>query len=481
MKADGTAPDPAALLRAGLVAEAANGKVSSDLADRIIAQATAPLVPLDEDDELGRRRRSSQAWRGWVLPLVAAVGIAILVGSAVAAVRLVSSRDSTGNHGPSPTASVPVAPLKPSPTAHTSTGPSATPSGSGHPSAAQPGPSGPVPPGFTAFDLTWVSLKEGWALGTAPCATAPCTSLLRTTDGGKTWVGIHPPVAELTETGSCATSATPCVSSLRFANAEVGYAFGPNALFMTVDAGSTWQRQPGSALSLEIADGTALRLSSLCEPGCPLTVQSAPVGTDNWTAKGLPQGGRSASGELVRVGSEVLVADYGNPAGGASNETSVLFVSTDDGSHWSTIAEPCPQGTVTGVGENDTRAVTIAPDSSISVLCVPRAGQPSAVFTMTSTDHGAHFSRASSSPGTYGAAVVGAASRSALLVSVSDGLFRTADGGASWAQVSAAVSYLGFESPLVGHALPADASSTGSSVVLQTVDGGAHWASYPFN
>jgi hypothetical protein len=46
-------------------------------------------------------------------------------------------------------------------------------------------------------DLTFVSDDQGWALGTAPCSSNPCTSLVRTSDGGRSWVGIRPPVVGL--------------------------------------------------------------------------------------------------------------------------------------------------------------------------------------------------------------------------------------------------------------------------------------------
>ncbi len=34
---------------------------------------------------------------------------------------------------------------------------------------------------------TFVSTDDGWALGTAPCSHKPCTSIVRTRNGGRTW------------------------------------------------------------------------------------------------------------------------------------------------------------------------------------------------------------------------------------------------------------------------------------------------------
>src|SRR5437763_4669161 len=55
------------------------------------------------------------------------------------------------------------------------------------PSRAEPG--GPVPKGMLLVDLSFVNADEGWLLGTAPCKSPPCTSVLHTMDGGRSWGG----------------------------------------------------------------------------------------------------------------------------------------------------------------------------------------------------------------------------------------------------------------------------------------------------
>lgn len=475
--------DADARMRAGLTAEAATAPISRDFAERVIAQASSPTrLVLGGDDSPTPR---PPAWRAWVLPLVAAVVIAILVGSAVTAVRLASSRGNEPAEGPHPQP-VPSAPSSavPPPSQPSASPPAGSPSAgvgpSGSSGVGSTGPAGPVPAGFTATDLTWISVDDGWALGTAPCASKPCTSILRTTDGGRSWVGIPAPDAYLNTDGSCPSATTACVSHLRFANAEVGYAFGQSSLFMTVDAGRTWQAQSGGALGLEIANGSALRLTTKCLPGCPFSVATAPVGSSHWLDTGLPRAGHSAAGELVRAGHDVVVADYGNTAGG-TRATSVLFVSSDDGGHWTTIDEPCPQESGTALdAERDTRAVAVAPDESITALCVPRGVPATSVFTMTSTDGGAHFRASATSPGvpaSYDRPMIAATSADDLLVGVGNGVLRSADGGTTWAGVLSRVSYLGFESPSVGRAL----NSNAAAAMLSTSDGGAHWTSSPFN
>src|SRR6185437_3703809 len=273
--------------------------------------------------------------------------------------------------------------------------PNPTPTSSGTPSAsptsAPAGPvgsSGPVPAGFRAVDLTWVSLDEGWALGTAPCGTPPCTSIVHTTDGGKSWTGIPAPVAGLDEESDCVNDQA-CITGLRFANPQVGYAYGQNALFLTTDAGRHWQRLSGGAYGLEIANGTVLRVISSCLPGCPFRMQRAAIGSDSWTTVSTLAGGQTSGALLVRNGHLAALLTEGHTAGGAQHATSVLFTSTDDGAHWASRGEPCPQGST----EYDSTSLSAALDGSITVLCSPRDAQH-AHFTMTSTDGGAHFVQA---------------------------------------------------------------------------------------
>ncbi|MEO7288376.1 MAG: hypothetical protein ABI140_15755, partial [Jatrophihabitantaceae bacterium] len=321
--------------------------------------------------------------------------------------------------------------------------------------------------------------------GTAPCAQAPCTSIVRTRDGGQSWVGIHAPVAELFGHNDCADN---CVTSLRFASPLIGYAFGPSALYLTTDGGNSWIKQPGNAYALEIANGTVLRVTDRNSggancgiyAGCPFKVQRAEVGSTRWQDESLPAGGPTLVGlSLVRTGHLAVLTTFGHVAGGAQSARSALYLSGDDGSHWSLQPDPCPAQS--GGNELDTRATTTAADGSISVLCSSRApggGQ----FTMTSTDGGAHFNAAPASLGTVTGNALGAASATTLLVSL-DRLYRSTDGGRSWHPVSgpSQASYIGFESGSVGRVLgPVAQGSLGSATVWTTRDAGANWTSHTF-
>ncbi|HEU5269325.1 MAG TPA: hypothetical protein VFU36_05310, partial [Jatrophihabitans sp.] len=417
----------------------------------------------------------------WVLPAAAAVLVALLVGSALIGTKLLHSAGPAAK--PSPTLSQPTASTPPpsNPTSPAPSSPATSSAPSKQSSAGVAGPAGgPVPAGFAGYDLTWVSNQDGWALGTAPCGNPPCTSILRTTDGGASWVGIPAPRAFLEGVDTCDT-ACDLISHLRFANRLVGYAYGQNALYLTTDGGSSWrQQQGGYAYGLEVVAGSVLRVSAQapgCAPGCNFRVQRAAIGGDSWQDVSLPSGGRQAGAQLAVNGHTVVLATFANTAGGAEDATAVLFTSRDGGSSWQKVGEPCPRS---GSLEVDTSGVTAAPDGSISVLCQPRMPGRGA-FTATSTD-GTHFAAGGPVPGSA-ADAIGAVSAAGLFVLTDrDGLYRSTDSGAHWSKVSAGPPggrYIGFESTTVGRVIGGRAG-TGPDGTWTTTDGGRSWTYHSF-
>ena len=184
-------------------------------------------------------------------------------------VKLVSPA-STGN---SPSGPVSVAPTTPPITAVTSPVTSVPTSGPA---------GGPVPKGFTPASVTFVSARTGWVLGTAPCASAPCTSVVRTSDGGQTWVGIPAPRTPLSPADS-----NGGVTYLRFANLANGWAFGPQ-LWVTHDGGAHWNQitLPGAApggdvMDVETAGGVVY--AAVAGTNGMIQIESSPVGVNQWT------------------------------------------------------------------------------------------------------------------------------------------------------------------------------------------------------
>jgi hypothetical protein len=131
------------------------------------------------------------------------------------------------------------------------------------PSAARPATaSAPaVPAGFRAASVTFVSSREAFALGAAPCQHTRCTSIVRTGDRGMSWRGLPAPVAPLGEPGITVTG--PAVWGIRFATPEYGFVFG-NGLWVTTDGGEHWSAAAypgGSIISLEIIDRQVLAVT----------------------------------------------------------------------------------------------------------------------------------------------------------------------------------------------------------------------------
>lgn len=437
--------------------------------------ATRPDLPLDSDPlprvlagVRRRRRRRVAATLGSGLATVAVV---------VTAVGLVGS----GTHHSAPVALVPT----PHATAATSAPPATSPSVPTNGPAPTSGPS--VPRGFTASDLTFVSAGPGWALGTAPCRREPCTSLLRTADGGRTWTGGAAPVALLADPGS-ACGSEPCVSSVRFADPTHGYAFGNGPLVVTSDGGRHWATQPGPATtSLEPSGTDVLRVVTTqqgCPPGCTYNVQRSDIG-GAWTTVASPPliGVRTL---LLRGGDDAYVMAFGNPAGGAGTAQAKVIASRDRGRTWAALADPCSPPSQDSPTESDAESAAIGPDGSLAVLCQARLTQ-GPVTVQVSHDRGQTFDAAGTLPsGVQGQQIT--VSASGLVAEVSIGshqkLLRSTNGGRSWTTVAPATGqaeprasngYLSFSDGRLGRWLP-----LGSPTLWTTTDGGATWSTSSF-
>lgn len=446
--------DPtAAALRSSLARHADEAPSGGLLAERIIhsAPATAP----------GRGRRFWE-WRTWALPLVAAGA----VGAVVAAVSAIENYHPTAHQArPAATGTHTLSPALPTPAPPTST-----------PANHVVAPVGQTSlHGVRVLDLTFAGDDRGWALASADCVSGPgrCTALLRTTDG-RTWRDVAGGAFNVPGVKNCAA---PCVRHLRFANDQVGYAYGPDAFFMTTDGGRSWSPEDGGAILLESLDNNVVRVTSSgtgCPGPCDIRVQTAALGARNWAAADLAVGAPLSGSDvaLTRGGSAAYLLLRRNPAGGAQDATSTLYSSTDDGRHWSAAGEPCPQG----AEEVDSVAVTGAPDGRVSVLCTERSAQHRS-FVADSTDAGRHFARQA---GTVPAATANllTGDPTTVLLTGGTGLARSTDGGATWRtppDVTGAVSFIGFESRQVGRAV-----TDGGRTIWTTRDAGASWSAVRF-
>jgi hypothetical protein len=198
--------------------------------------------------------------------------------------------------------------------------------------------------------------------------------------------------------------------------------------------------------------------------------------------------------QLTRNGHDAYLLLTANPANGAGSATSTLLSSSNDGASWTTRGEICPQlaNTALASGEVDSTAVTAAADGSVVVVCAPRQqGSTTRGFVEVSTNGGASFQTASktalSSPvgnGSTGSFTLSvAAATSASICVTEDVLVCSQNGGKSFAKMQTSnggpgsVSWLGFETTNVGHAVEIGGSAANgpTSQLWTTTDAGKSW------
>lgn len=356
-------------------------------------------------------------------------------------------------------------------------------------SAPLAGPSAPAPgrapSGFLAVDLTWVSPQQGWALGVAPgCSGQRCATVLETTDGGAKWVTVS-------DLHACLVEAAPVgcpagieeVSSIRFANADVGYAFAADGgrYALTTNGGLTWTTQGGRRVSaIKLARGTAVRVSfsrTGCPGPCDWSVDHSPAGESHWqTLLQPPPGVNHGPVDLVdQGGADLYVAFLGQAATSVGHSPAQLFVSSTAGAQWTAVPDPC------GAGGRSMVAVAIAaaPGGAVAALCTPSGSAGSQAVTISS-DYGQTFGPPRALPRDGNSRYSELTLTSATDVFAATGgsrLVGSWDGGRHWkvllrARVSAqdpAPRFLGFESSQVGRWLGP------GSTMWTTTDGGHSW------
>ena len=238
-------------------------------------------------------------------------------------------------------------------------------------------PGGPVPRGFTPVSMTFVSASEGWVLGTAPCTLKPCTSVVRTTDGGLSWVGIPAPRFPLDP-----SSWQRGLNYIRFASPLDGFAFG-SQLWVTHDGGATWQHVPlpGRIGDLETSAGVVY--AAVMTKNRAVTIYASLASGGPWIpVRGLPANvpGYAALGTITLHGTAAWII-LGN-----------RLYATQASRSWARDPVKCAPGYgMASAGASSTRQVTL--------LCVSDPAMGSAAKILySSSDGGARFSRTGTPP-----------------------------------------------------------------------------------
>jgi photosystem II stability/assembly factor-like uncharacterized protein len=397
---------------------------------------------------------------GLGLAAVAAVAI-VLVGGSLLLGGLAPSSDvggpSSGPVGGSPSTGA----VSPSP----SVGPSSL------------GPvGGPIPADFQPASATFTSADDGWLLGTATCAGAPCTAIVRTTDGGRTWASIPAPDAALLPGGS----GTSGVSGLRFADALDGWAFGPD-LWATHDGGATWHRvslpglsADGQVMTLETAAGAVHAVYFDGNAAGLLAIATSPVGTDAWAV--APTTVELGAGpvphpQLVLLGTAGWLVEV---------DRAVVAGARLVAGEWKPWQPPCLD--VAGPA-----TLAAASASDLVVACDEGVwSTPTGVHLYLSSDGGATFTPAASKVPVFSiegvaAPAPGVAFVAGSLSGVGSAIVGSFDGGATWTAVhvlqGAGSLDLSFTTAEEGVAI--STSGDGTSELLMTRDGGRTWSKVP--
>jgi hypothetical protein len=377
-------------------------------------------------------------------------------------------------------------------------------------------PSNSVVTHFDPASVTFVSLDTGWTLGTAPCArNSTCLALRKTTNEGRSWSTESLPASLLNAAdrkvgGALAALYGGAGLNVRFANARDGWIYGSLAvsihqsdasyigaeaiLWSTHDGGLTWRKQPlpwvraqGTILDLEANAGTVFMMAQ--NKTFTVTVESSPVGEDDWRASnavglGVPAGGGQLEGAIVLEGSNAWLVE-GNDRGTSG---SARLASNGQ---WLAWTPPCAS-----VG--DSLAVPAASTTNnLVAVCemggfasplsksAPRGATVGSSWLYFSTDDGRTFRAGPELRPLEGFfyGLLASPTPRVIVVSgdVGDSKDLTAsfDGGIHWTNVfRGQLFFLGFTSATQGVGLVR--SSKGANTMIMTFDGGHHWSPVTF-
>lgn len=351
---------------------------------------------------------------------------------------------------------------------------------------------GPVPAGFDPVSFTAVSPNEYWLLGDAPCSNAVCTSIVRTTNGGASFVGIPAPPAPLgtagvgPQSGTAVATSAGGVNTLRFADPLDGYAYSPGpggAFWDTHDGGGHWAEPsflPGRVLlGFGTGAGYAFALVGSCADGScsSMVLERSPVSSDSWSPVDLPVPAGAAPLVAMAVHGPDL---WLSVSASQSQPNQLLVVGTGSGGTFATYKSPC----YSGLGGR------LYATSAQVVWAVCPTGMLAGLWR--STDGGAQWQQLSSVGELPNSAVLAPASDTTAVVAPSpEGyLLRTTDGGATWEVVHAGSpgyswAWAGFTDAATGAALEVSGSVPAGwpwphgpfpEQLWRSDDGGATWS-----
>lgn len=347
-------------VRVALHEAARSTPAAPDLAQRLITNATSG----------NRTVVYLPSARRFTIPLLAAAACMVVIAGIVLGTRFAADRTTT------PPATV----STPSPTRHETGSPTgsqsapqaasssigaatspAPKSGTGGQSSPATGRVGPVtvlptatgvPQGFRAAALDFQDARTGWAIGDAKCPSeskTSCPALIRTETGGASWHRLSVPqgLASATIGIGCEIGTptdVPCVNRVSFADERVGYLWSYGMTFVTTDGGASWKKDATAAhtnrllvFGSQVVRVRQEQLPTPSQPVAPSVIETAPVGTDTFTAISLPWSGTAGNFDLLTAGDRTLFVVGDDGSGGAQ------YFRTTDAKNWERwiIGDPC--------------------------------------------------------------------------------------------------------------------------------------------
>jgi len=358
--------------------------------------------------------------------------------------------------------------------------PSATPTITAHPTAV---PNVALPADFQPRSVTFVSPTEGWVLGSTACASGRCAVIAHTLDAGRTWSRINAPATTVDADARLATSGG--VSTLRFADRLDGWAYGPD-LWATHNGGATWHTVDLAAVSigqvdvwdLQAAAGTAY-LVAISSKSEGFDIASTPVSRDTW--KPAPVFLAVGAGPVPHV--QLVI--QGTAGWLIQVDREVINGARLSGGIWHTWTPPCSDsaGPAVLAAWNSTGVIA---DCDLGVWSTP-AGE----HLYRSTNGGASFAELSPAVPLTGADEVATPNASTIVVAGDSPLdahgastpvvIASFDGGHTWTTVlkpgQVTFNDLGFTTQTQGVMIT---TSGTTSRLLMTRDGGHTWAAVTF-
>ena len=339
----------------------------------------------------------------------------------------------------------------------------------------------PVPKGFKANSITWLSSELGWVLGTVPCGSKVCSEVIGTKDGAKTWSVVGALKAPIPNTSLGGRG----VTEIRFATPEIGWAFGPD-LYRTTDGGRTWAHEaiPGhgeQVLDLAANATEAYAVVSDCTHYCSKQFtfwRTTSLTKNEWAQISLSLPNAITADVTVYGQTVYLLAPYGQ----LRPHEDKLYASTD-GLHFSTRPVPCDKNPLPA------GLIQVVPSSAtdVTLLCDGDAGLSEAdKYAYRSTNTG-KTDRAAGTMGLPGiqAQLAVSPSGNVAVSSQSDGSFiyindnhktswtqviGDSDGGVGWNDIV----YVTDSEAWVVYAPAEGFLSQGQ--LWETTDGGRHWS-----